>query len=216
MRISPQEKCAFRQVLEVSWKGFGGTLLYKEGSPNLTALESEFASSSFAGRLAIAGSRKFLTFIIIALVIVVADQVTKYLVTALVPLHGGMEIIPGFANLVHARNPGAAFGLLADSTSSLRSLFLLLVSVAALVCIIWIVVATEHIDAYLLIALSFFFGGALGNLVDRMRFGEVVDFLDVYVGTLHWPAFNVADASLCVGTALFFLHFLRRRSDSNF
>jgi signal peptidase II len=162
-------------------------------------------------RLAIAGRKKFLVLIVIALVILVADQVTKYLVAAFIPLHGGLEIIPGFANLVHARNPGAAFGLLADSTSRLRSLFLLLVSIAALVSIIWIVVASKHIDAYLLIALSFFFGGAIGNLVDRVRFGEVIDFVDVYVGGWHWPAFNVADASLCVGTALFFVHFLLRK-----
>ena len=133
--------------------------------------------------------------------VIVADQVTKYLVTTSIPLHRGIEIIPGFANLVHARNPGAAFGIFADSTSNLRSLFLLLVSVAALVCIIWIVAASKQIDSYLLVGLSFFFGGATGNLVDRLRFGEVIDFVDVYVGSYHWPAFNVADASLCVGTA---------------
>jgi signal peptidase II len=63
----------------------------------------------------------------------------------------------------------------------------------------------------LLIAYSLFFGGAAGNLVDRIRFGEVIDFLDLHVGTLHWPAFNVADSSLCVGTALLFVHFIFRR-----
>ena len=162
-------------------------------------------------RLAIAGKKKFLTLIIIALVVLVADQATKYLITAFFPLHGGVEIVPGFANLVHARNPGAAWGILADSTSSLRRLFLVLVSIAALTGIIWIVVASNRIDSLLLIALSCFFGGALGNLVDRVRFGEVIDFVDVYVGNLHWPAFNVADASLCVGTALFFVHFLLRK-----
>ncbi len=160
----------------------------------------------------IAGSKKFLILIIIALVVIIADQVTKYLVTTGIPLHRGVEIIPGFANLVHVRNPGAAFGIFADSTSNLRAVFLLLVSVAALVCIIWTVVASKQIDPYLLVGLSFFFGGATGNLVDRLRFGEVIDFVDVYVGSFHWPAFNVADASLCVGTALLFLHFLLRRS----
>jgi signal peptidase II len=162
-------------------------------------------------RLAIAGRKKFLIFIIIAVVVLVADQVTKYLVTAFIPLHRGVEVIPGFANLVHARNPGAAFGIFADSTSHLRSLLLLLVSVAALVCIIWIVVASKQIDSYLLVGLSFFFGGAAGNLVDRGRFGEVIDFVDVYAGSFHWPAFNVADASLCMGTAFLFLHFLLRK-----
>lgn len=150
--------------------------------------------------------------LIIALVVIAADQATKYLVTASIPLHGGIEVVPGFLNLVHHRNPGAAFGIFAESTSHLRALFLLFVSVAALVCIVWIVGSSKQIESSLLIALSFFFGGALGNLVDRVRFGEVIDFIDVYVGSFHWPAFNVADASLCVGTGLFFLHFLLRRS----
>jgi signal peptidase II len=77
--------------------------------------------------------------------------------------------------------------------------------------IIWIVAASKQIDSYLLVGLSFFFGGATGNLVDRLRFGEVIDFVDVYVRSFHWPAFNVADASLCVGTAVLFLHFLLRK-----
>jgi signal peptidase II len=166
-------------------------------------------------RHAIAGTRKFITFVVIALVLLAADQATKYLITAFVPLHSGVEVVAGFLNIVHHRNPGAAFGIFADSTSHLRALFLLLVSVVALACIIWIVGFSKRIEPYLLIALSLFFGGALGNLVDRVRFGEVIDFIDVYVGNFHWPAFNVADASLCVGTALFFLHFLRRRQDPN-
>jgi signal peptidase II len=145
------------------------------------------------------------------LVVLAADQVTKYLVTTFIPLHSGVEIVRGFANLVHTRNPGAAFGIFADSTSHLRSLFLVLVSVAALICIVWIIASSKQIEPYLLLALSLFFGGAAGNLVDRVRFGEVTDFVDIYHGSLHWPAFNVADASLCVGTALFFLHILMRK-----
>ena len=198
-------------MLEFLGGGLGEPSLHKEGSPDLTASDCEFVSPSLVRRLAIAGRKKFLALIIIALVVIIADQVTKYLVTTFIPLHRGVEIIPGFANLVHARNPGAAFGIFADSTSRLRSLFLLLVSVAALVCIIWIVVSSKQIDSYLLVGLSFFFGGATGNLVDRVRFGEVIDFVDVYVGSFHWPAFNVADASLCVGTAFLFLHFLLRK-----
>ncbi|MGB6067361.1 MAG: signal peptidase II [Desulfomonilaceae bacterium] len=159
----------------------------------------------------IAGGKKILVFIVIALVVLVSDQVTKYLVAASIPFRGGVEIIPGFVNLVHTRNPGAAFGILADSSSHLRSLFLVLVSVVALVGIVWMVGTSECVDSYLLVGLALFFGGAAGNLVDRVRFGEVIDFIDVYVGSYHWPAFNVGDASLCVGTALFFLHFLLRK-----
>lgn len=162
-------------------------------------------------RLAIAGRKKFLVLIVIALVIAISDQATKYLVTTFIPLHNGIEVIPGFLNFVHHRNPGAAFGIFADSTSHLRPLFLLLVSIAALICIIWVIASSQQIESYMLIALSFFSGGALGNLVDRARFGEVTDFIDVYVGSYHWPAFNVADASLCVGTAVLFLHFLLRK-----
>jgi len=155
---------------------------------------------------------KRLTFLAIAAcLLVIADQVTKFLVISSISLNGAMELIPGVADLVHARNPGAAFGMMAGSAWEFRSLFFILVSVAALVIIAAVVAFSKDIDSYLLLAYSLFFGGALGNLVDRIRFGEVIDFLDLHWGGLHWPAFNVADSALSVGAVLFVFHLLLKR-----
>jgi signal peptidase II len=144
----------------------------------------------------------------VALLIVAADQLTKYFITAWIPLHTAYEVIPGFVNLVHVRNPGAAFGILSDSQSVLTRWFFVCISIAAVIIIGWLVLTGEDTDSYLLVGYALFVGGALGNLVDRIRFGEVIDFLELYVNSFHWPAFNVADSALCVGTALFFIHVL--------
>ncbi len=158
--------------------------------------------------MAVEGSRKLLWFSVIALAVVVADQLTKHLVMASIPLRGGFELIPGFVNLVHARNPGAAFGFLSQSAAAWRWILFVVISVGAAAAILWLVFSTRETECSLLIGYALFFGGALGNLVDRIVYGEVIDFLDVYVHGWHWPAFNVADSALCVGTAVFFLHFL--------
>jgi signal peptidase II len=135
-------------------------------------------------------------------------------VTAYVPYGGFMEIIPGVVNLVHARNPGAAFGIMSGSEWQFRSLFFIFVSIATLVLILSFIVFSDDLDGYMLTGYSLFFGGALGNLVDRMRFGEVIDFLDVHWRNHHWPAFNVADSALCAGAALFLLHVVTRKNKS--
>jgi signal peptidase II len=153
-------------------------------------------------------------FILIAGLIVAVDQATKCLVTAYVPYGGFMEIIPGVVNLVHARNPGAAFGIMSGSEWQFRSLFFIFVSIATLVLILSFIVFSDDLDGYMLTGYSLFFGGALGNLVDRMRFGEVIDFLDVHWRNHHWPAFNVADSALCAGAALFLLHVVTRKNKS--
>lgn len=154
------------------------------------------------------GKQKFLILGIIALAIVLVDQVTKQAIIAGVPADDGFSLIPGFMNIVHARNPGAAFGIFANSFSGFRSLFFILVSVTALVTICILVARSEEVERGLLFGYACFFGGALGNLIDRIRFGEVVDFLDFHVGAFHWPAFNVADAMLCAGIGFFFIHLL--------
>jgi signal peptidase II len=156
----------------------------------------------------LAEKRKYLVFGIIVIVTVLLDQITKHLIVSHIPVDHGFEQIPGILNIVHARNPGSAFSLFANFSSSFRGLFFVAISVAALVVIGWLVAAANELNWPLLIGYSCFFGGALGNLIDRIRFGEVVDFLDFHVGTLHWPAFNVADATLCIGIGFFFIHML--------
>lgn len=147
----------------------------------------------------------------LALAIIVADQVTKQLVVGHLPVESSVEVFPGYFDIVHARNPGAAFGVFSESGPQFRSYVLLSVTIAALLVILGAMLCTTNIDASLTAGYSLFFGGAAGNLIDRIRFGEVVDFLDVHVGAYHWPAFNVADSALCVGVGLFFLHAFRER-----
>jgi signal peptidase II len=159
------------------------------------------------------GSRRaiIILFLLIAGLTVCADQITKHLVNTRVPLGGAIEIVPGVANLVHARNPGAAFGFLAGSQWQFRSLFFIAISVAALAFLLGFMIFSKDVDGYLVLGYAFFFGGALGNLIDRVRVGEVTDFLDMYWRGYHWPAFNVADSALCLGAFFIFIHFLRLR-----
>ncbi|MFH1114237.1 MAG: signal peptidase II [Pseudomonadota bacterium] len=147
-------------------------------------------------------------FGLIVLAIGVSDQVSKYLVASSVPLNSGVQVIPGYLDVVHVRNKGAAFGIFSQSTWSVRSTLFLVVHFIALAVIFRLLASTRDPDPYLLGGYSLFFGGAVGNLIDRLRFGEVIDFLDVHIGNAHWPAFNVADSALCVGAVLLILHFL--------
>ena len=155
--------------------------------------------------------RTLLVFISVVALIVIADQATKALVAASVPLDRGVELVPGILDIVHARNPGAAFGMFSQSVSPWRRLFFIGISIVALAVILWLVLESPRIEGFLLGGYSLFFGGTLGNLVDRVRFGEVIDFINVHWGKFYWPAFNVADSALCIGTALFLLHFLRQK-----
>lgn len=147
---------------------------------------------------------RLLVFGAIAGSILVSDQLTKHVLASSIPLGGGVELVPGFLDLVHTRNPGAAFGI----GSTFGTIFFLAASALALVLILWLTFSPENLELRLLAACALFFGGALGNLVDRIQYGEVIDFLDVHAGNLHWPAFNVADSALTVGAAIFILHFL--------
>jgi signal peptidase II len=154
----------------------------------------------------------YIVFICITAAVTAADQITKHAVTERVPLGTHVEIVPGHMNIVHVRNPGAAFGMFSRSTSQFRPVLFLVVSLGAILVIIWTLVTSETIGWALLTACALFMAGVTGNLIDRIRFGEVIDFLDVYVGSFHWPAFNVADAALCTAVGLIFVHFLGTRS----
>ncbi len=154
-------------------------------------------------------AKRLIIFFLISLGIVAADQITKWWVLSFIPLDEGINAIPGLVNIVHARNPGAAFGIMSQHSSTFRWVFLVAVSVCALLIVLWLVVSSQDLSPGLLIGYSLFFGGAAGNLIDRTRFGEVIDFVDVFVGQYHWPAFNVADSALCMGVGLFALYAFR-------
>lgn len=145
-------------------------------------------------------------FVLITGIVVVLDQVTKLLVLAGMPLYHSIPVIPGFFNLTHIHNPGGAFGFMAAGHPGLRNLLFVGVSSLAMAMLIYFYRYTPNTHPYLAAALAMIFGGAVGNLIDRLRFGEVVDFLDVYVGAYHWPAFNVADSAISIGIGIFILH----------
>lgn len=145
-------------------------------------------------------------FSLIAALVVVLDQITKLLVLAKMPLYHSVAVIPGFFNLTHIRNPGGAFGFLATGSQGLRNLLFIGVSTLALGMLVYFYRQTPKSHRCLASALAMIFGGAVGNLIDRLRFGEVVDFLDAYLGAYHWPAFNVADSAITVGITIFIAH----------
>ena len=109
---------------------------------------------------------------------------------------------PGLSNLVYVMNPGAAFGFMADASETFRYVFFTGVTVAAAILIVYYLIKSNPRNLMLAGSLTLIFGGAVGNLIDRLRFGAVVDFLDVYIGSAHWPAFNVADSAITCGAIL--------------
>lgn len=145
--------------------------------------------------------RKYGVSGLICLGLLLLDQWTKHLILQKVPLHHSVVIIPGFFNLTHVRNTGAAFGILAGRGRGAFAFFLIL-SVAAIVAMVYFYVKEEGGDRRVRLPIPFILSGAIGNLIDRLRHGEVVDFLDFYVSSFHWPAFNIADSAICVGIGL--------------
>lgn len=138
----------------------------------------------------------------IAFGVLVLDRLTKWLVQERIPLHDTITIIPNFFRLTHVQNRGAAFGLFAESPSEWRVLLLVLFSLVALSVVSAMLWKNSHAMTVTGWALALILGGALGNLWDRVVDGHVVDFLDFYVGSYHWPAFNVADSAIVAGALL--------------
>jgi len=134
--------------------------------------------------------------------IVGLDQLTKAMVLDSFTPGEIREVVPGFFNLTLHFNPGVAFGMFADLEDSLRVLVLTVTTVLALALVFYFLVTEYRYDRGGQFALALVLGGAMGNIIDRIRIGEVVDFLDFYIGTVHWPAFNVADSAICVGVTI--------------
>jgi signal peptidase II len=141
--------------------------------------------------------------------VLVLDQLTKYLVQTRVRLYSIITVIPGFFNITHVRNRGAAFGILSGASQVWRSLFFITVTIAAIAVIARLIWKTH--ERLLLVAFSLIGGGAVGNLIDRLRYGEVVDFIQWYVKSYYWPSFNIADTSISVGVGLLVLDMLFKK-----
>jgi len=140
---------------------------------------------------------------IICLVILIIDQATKLYVDTNFRLHESVPVIRGLFHLTYVRNKGAAFGIFADT--AVRIPFFITVSIIAMLGILWYVKRIRDDQKMVFFSLSLIFSGAFGNLIDRIRYGEVIDFLDVFWRNHHWPAFNVADSAITVGVTLLFI-----------
>ncbi|MDR3090278.1 MAG: signal peptidase II [Desulfobulbaceae bacterium] len=136
------------------------------------------------------------------LCIVAADQASKTLVMRSFSLYESRPIIDGLFNLVYVTNTGAAFSFLSDA-GTWGHWFFVGVALLAVVGFTWGWWVWARTNRLLTVAMALIVGGAIGNLIDRLRFGAVVDFLDVLLGSYHWPAFNVADSCICVGAGLY-------------
>ncbi len=160
---------------------------------------------------------KYARLLCISGLVVISDQITKALILKKLPLfrfHGeGITIIPGFFNIIHVRNQGGAFGFMADQSTNVRNVLFIFVSALATALVFYFYKTTPKTKPVLASGLALIFGGAIGNMIDRLRFGNVVDFLDVYIGNLHWPTFNIADSAITIGIAIFIFHFILRDFD---
>ena len=155
--------------------------------------------------------------IFVAVSVVILDQLTKAMVRPTLALHQSIEIIPGFLDLTRVHNTGAAFGMLNDMDFPMKTVVLSLVAVVALGGVAWYAATVPLTDRLARIGVAGVLGGAIGNLIDRAKDGYVLDFVDAYVGTWHFWAFNVADAAITVGVIFMILDMLalgRRSSES--
>jgi signal peptidase II len=151
-------------------------------------------------------------YLVIALLVVLLDRWSKYVVAKRIALYSHIQIIPGFFRLTHTENTGAAFSLFADSPSPWKTGMLIAFSAIALVVVSVLLWRNHHAHLLTGIALSLIMGGALGNLWDRVLSGRVVDFLLFYVKRYQWPVFNLADSAIVVGAGLLILEILFPRS----
>jgi signal peptidase II len=153
-------------------------------------------------------------FFLIAALVVALDRYTKWLIAHKLTMHDSIPVIPGFFRIIHTENPGAAFGLFADSPSQWKVALLIVFSLVALAIVSLLLWKNSHRLTSTGIGLSLILGGALGNLWDRIVSRHVVDFLLFYIGRYQWPAFNVADSAIVVGACLLVFEIVFTKSPS--
>jgi signal peptidase II len=161
--------------------------------------------------------KKYIILFATVAVMVFLDFISKAYISSTMSLHESIVVIGGFFNITYVRNPGAAFSFLADAPPVFRFVFFVTVTAFAIILVLFYIVKSNIEEPFMTFALSLILSGAVGNLIDRVRFGEVIDFIDVYIGSHHWPAFNVADSAISVGAVILVLEMLRgpkRQNDS--
>jgi signal peptidase II len=151
---------------------------------------------------------RMLPWVGLSALVVVLDQVTKYWIHETLAFGRVVEVLP-FFNLVLVYNPGAAFSLLSDQAGWQKNLFIAIASIAS-GWVIYLLTRYSHKRLFSL-ALALILGGALGNLIDRVLFGAVIDFIDVHAAGYHWPAFNVADSAITCGAVLLVIDSFRKQ-----
>jgi signal peptidase II len=161
-------------------------------------------------------SPKVKLVIALLIVIVLFDQATKVVVDRTLPLHHSIAVIDNLFSLTYIRNTGAAFGFLAHSGEFFRRTFLIGFSLAAIAFILVMLRRLPANEKALIIALGFILSGAVGNLIDRLLYGEVIDFLDFYWSDYHWPAFNVADSFITIGVLLILFRLATTKDEDPF
>jgi len=141
-----------------------------------------------------------LLFILIALIVIILDQASKFIISGSIHYFESISVIDGFFNLVNVTNRGMAFGMMNRPDAGMSLYFLIAVTIIAIFLIIIWFAKLKQGDRRLLFGLSLILGGGIGNLIDRIRVKGVTDFIDIYIGSHHWPAFNVADSAITIGT----------------
>jgi signal peptidase II len=154
---------------------------------------------------------KYLILFVTLISVVAIDQITKNYVGSSIAFHDSFPVIKGFFNITHIRNPGAAFGFLSGAPVVFRHLFFISVSIIAILILLGIIIKNKAKEAILIFSLSLILSGAVGNFIDRLRFGEVTDFLDFYIASWHWPAFNIADSAISIGGIILAFEIIRKR-----
>ena len=160
---------------------------------------------------------KYKLLVWVSLPIIIFDQLSKYLVNQYVVLGERISLVQGYLDLVHFRNPGAAFGMLAGMDLATRSLFFYGIAILATIMLTFYLRSLSQSERLMPVAISLIFGGMLGNIIDRVRFGEVIDFISCHYHhkwvhwdifgkqisfVLEWPAFNVADSAITIAMFL--------------
>src|SRR5437773_6544199 len=155
-----------------------------------------------------------LPYIVLAAATLALDRWTKVLIQGRFDLNESISVIDGFFNITYVRNTGVAFGIFSSISSPAKSFLLSLFTAFAAVVVITYSVRSPVRNRLLQIALGLILGGALGNLYDRLAYGYVVDFLELYAGSYHWPSFNVADSAISTGGVLLTLEIIRNENPS--
>lgn len=154
-------------------------------------------------------SNRYLQLFLISNLLIILDQYTKMWVATHIPQGHFILAVKNFLAITHVRNPGVAFGLFAEGPSNLKTYILVGFSVVAIIAILVFYHQNPRDNLMVRFALILIFSGAIGNLIDRVLYHEVIDFIDIYFGNFHWPAFNIADSCITIGVIMMFFDLIR-------